>query len=195
MHDTKYSTSHSLAATLSNLSVENIREGLLSFIPGPQFTPGRLNIFRFPDFEVMLDYAHNTDGFKQLGKFLEKIPASKKYGIIGCAGDRRDEDIKQMGSYAAQMFDEIIIRHDKDSRGRTNEEITKLMEAGIREHNPDISIEIISDETEALNYAISNAVEKTFIVVCSDEIQKSTDLLIKMQDQKKERSVNAVSTH
>ena len=40
-------------------------------------------------------------------------------------------DIRSMGKYAAEMFDEIIIRHDKDGRGRTNEELTQLITQGI----------------------------------------------------------------
>ena len=39
----------------------------------------------------MIDYVHNTDGFKQLKEFMKNVNAQLKLGIIGCAGDRRDE--------------------------------------------------------------------------------------------------------
>ena len=38
--------------------------------------------------------------------------------------NRRD-DIKYMGMATAQMFDEILIRHDENGRGRSNEDRTR----------------------------------------------------------------------
>jgi len=37
-----------------------------------------------------------------------------------------------MGMYPAQIFDEIIIRHDKDRRGRTDKEITRMILEGVK---------------------------------------------------------------
>jgi cyanophycin synthetase len=39
------------------LSLEQIRQGLLSFVPSPRLTPGRLNVFQFGGFRVVVDYA------------------------------------------------------------------------------------------------------------------------------------------
>ncbi|HJY23951.1 MAG TPA: Mur ligase family protein, partial [Hanamia sp.] len=86
-----------LAAAISGFNAKVIRKSLLTFIPGPEFTPGRMNIFKLKDVEVMIDYVHNTEGFSQLKEFMKQVPAQKKVVIIGCAGDRRDEDIKKMG--------------------------------------------------------------------------------------------------
>ena len=138
-----------LTAVIYNFNIETIRTALKSFVPSAETTPGRMNIFRFQHFEVMIDYAHNTDGFVQLKKFMDKTKASVKIGIIASPGDRRDEDIKNVGFLAGQMFDEIIIRHDKDSRGRTKEQLTQLAVHGIMKANANAVINIISDELEA----------------------------------------------
>lgn len=166
-----------LAATISGFDTKIIRRAIQSFIPGPETTPGRMNIFKFRNYEVMIDYAHNTDGFIQLKEFMKKVDAQKKMGVIGCAGDRRNEDIIAMGKLAAEIFDKIIIRHDKDGRGRTDEEITGLWMEGIRRIKPDADVPVISDEIEALAYAMENAGRDSFIVLCSDEIQLSIDFI------------------
>ena len=59
----------------------------------------------------MVDYAHNSDGFIQLKKFMDCTQASVKVGIVSGTGDRRDEDIKAIGRLCAQIFDELIIKH------------------------------------------------------------------------------------
>lgn len=174
-----------LAATLSNLPVERIQEALKTFIPSPEQTPGRMNIFKFKDFEIMVDYAHNTDGFVELKKFMDKTLASVKVGIITVAGDRRDEDILTMARLSAQMFDEIIIRHDHDMRGRTQENMTELLMKGIKEVSKFIPIKIISEEMDALSYCITHAKKNSFIVDCTDAVKESTAYLAaKLEEEK-----------
>jgi cyanophycin synthetase len=136
-----------------------------------------MNIFSFRDFEVMIDYVHNTDGFNQLKEFMRTVNAELKIGIIGCAGDRRDEDIKNMGRSAAEMFDEIIIRHDRDNRGRTKEDLTNLITKGIQSVKPGAVISVISDELEAIAHAMEHARKGTFIVVSSDDVQRSIEFV------------------
>jgi cyanophycin synthetase len=166
-----------LAAFVHDISVEQIRQGLKTFYPTPDTTPGRMNIFRFPNFEFMLDYGHNPDGFLMMKKFLEKTNASEKTGIIGCPGDRRDSDIIAMGSLAAEMFDNIIIRHDNENRGRSNESITDLIMKGIEKKRPGMPIAIVSGETDAIQYAIDHAEDNSFIVLFSEEVGESIQYL------------------
>jgi cyanophycin synthetase len=93
-----------LAAAISGFDSKTIRKALFEFIPGPDLTPGRMNIFKFPHCEVMIDYAHNPDGFYQLSQFMKEVKANPKIGIVGCPVTRRDEDIKKMGAYAAKCL-------------------------------------------------------------------------------------------
>jgi cyanophycin synthetase len=111
-------------------------------------------------------------------------------GIIGCAGDRRDEDIITMGRYAGEIFDEIIIRHDKDGRGRTNEELTSLIMQGIYRAKQKMQFTVISDEIEALTYAMEHAENGSFIVLSSDETKKSIEFVTVWQQENKQELVN-----
>lgn len=162
-----------LVATISEFPLEIITSALKTFIPSPAMTPGRMNLFKFKDFNLMLDYAHNTAGYIQIQKYLKHVNASKITGIIAATGDRRIEDINNLGRYAAQMFDEIIIRHDRENRGRTKEELSKFLIDGIREINSEINVIIISDEIESIQYALDKAQKGKFIFVCADDIPNS----------------------
>jgi cyanophycin synthetase len=172
-----------LAATIHNIEINTIKKGLQTFLPSKENTPGRMNIFRFPNFSVMVDYAHNKDGLCQLKNYLDQTTASVRVGIVACPGDRRDEDIRAIGICAAGMFDEIIIKHDKDGRGRTNEEITELIRAGIDSVNASVPVIIVSDELEAVQYAINTAKDDYFIVVCTEKVEDVLDFVSRSLSQ------------
>lgn len=178
-----------LAATLSDFSNEIITTSLKSFIPSPEMTPGRMNLFRFWNYKVMVDYAHNKGGYIELEKYMSRVKASVKIGIIAATGDRRDEDIRDLGICAARIFDDIIIRHDKDGRGRSNEEITSLLIDGIHTTKPDMNVNVISDELEAINYAMSNAPKDAFIFVCTDDVMTTLEFMKHAQEQDQLKAV------
>ncbi|MCC7232092.1 MAG: cyanophycin synthetase, partial [Bacteroidia bacterium] len=159
-----------LTGFLRGFKVEDIRLALETFIPSPSQTPGRMNMFQFKNFEVMVDYAHNPAGFQAIARFLDKIHATPKIGIIAGVGDRREEDIIQLGHIAAQMFDEIVIRQDKNLRGRTEQEIIHLMMKGIGEYPEPRKVTVIPNESEAIDFVIRNAQKGSFIVICSDVV-------------------------
>lgn len=175
-----------LAAFTRGVKIEDIRLALETFVPSPSQTPGRMNLFQFRNFDVMVDYAHNPAGFQAIAKFLERTSSPHKLGIIAGVGDRRDEDIIELGTVASQMFDEIIIRQDKNLRGRTEQEIIDLMMKGILLHSPGKKVHIIRKESEAIDYAIKNAKQGGFITICSDVVPDALHQI--MQYKEKEDS-------
>ena len=90
-----------LAAYVQGVPLEDIKVALESFIPSPSQTPGRLNMFEFKNFSVLLDYAHNVAGLKALNNMLQKMENTPKVGIIAGIGDRRTEDNNGIGQVAA----------------------------------------------------------------------------------------------
>lgn len=166
-----------LAAYVYGLKIEDIRVNLETFIPSAAQTPGRMNIFTFRDYKVMIDFAHNADGFRGIKEFLSSIESPYKIGIITGTGDRRDDDIRALGRLSAEMFDHIIIRQDKFLRGRQAEEIVSLLVEGIQQVNPDKSYEYIPKEVEALKHAFSIARPGTFITALSDVIDNAIEVV------------------
>lgn len=164
-----------LAAYLSDFKTEDIRQALQTFIPSPAMTPGRMNMFHFKDFTVMLDYAHNTHGIQAIGKFVEAMDSPMKVGIIAGVGDRRDEDIIAVGEESAKIFDQIIIRQDKNLRGRAETEMIELITKGIRQVKPDMDVKDFRKESDAIDHAIQNAKKDSFIVIISDVVPDALD--------------------
>jgi cyanophycin synthetase len=172
-----------LTANIQGFSIEDMKAALETFIPSASQTPGRLNLFEFKDFTILLDYAHNPAGMLALKNFTDELEATVKVGIIAGVGDRRDEDTNQVGSIAADMFDEIIIRQDKRLRGRTEEELIKLLNDGIQSKDPNKKTTIIPSEKEAITYAVKNAEKGSLIILCSDVIPDALALVQKFKEQ------------
>jgi cyanophycin synthetase len=166
-----------LAGYLQGFRTENIKLSLETFIPSAALTPGRMNIFEFKEYRVMIDFAHNAAGYLAIEELMGNIESPLKIGIIAGTGDRRDEDIKECGKIAARMFDHIIIRQEKHLRGRTEQEIIDLLIAGIQEVDKEIKFEVVPKEVEALKHAMNMAQPGTFITALSDVIDNAIQVV------------------
>jgi len=171
-----------LTAFVSGVKIEDIKVGLESFIPSPSQTPGRLNLFEFKNFTLLLDYAHNPAGLRALQKLIERMDGKPKVGIIAGIGDRRFEDNVEIGQIAAEMFDEVIIRQDKNLRGKTDQELIDMLTIGIKKVDPKKSFKVIPNEFEAITYAIKHAKKGSLIVLCSDVVPDALDLVMKFKE-------------
>jgi cyanophycin synthetase len=166
-----------IAANVQGISIEDMKAALETFIPSASQTPGRLNLFKFNDFDILLDYAHNPAGLQALKNFTDEMDATVKVGIIAGIGDRREQDNNEIGSIAAEMFDEIIIRQDKHLRGKTETEIINMLVDGIKKKDPKKKTTIIPSEREAITYAVKNAVKGSLIILCSDVVPDALELV------------------
>ncbi len=164
-----------LAAYLLGIETTKIASALKSFTPSAEHTPGRINEFLINGVNVIVDYAHNPHGLRALAGYLKNIPA-RKLGIITGTGDRREEDIVEFGRIAAEMYDDIIIRFDRDLRGRSKESIVELLARGIHEINPKQEYQIISDTQAAIHFAVANAEKDSYVVVCADNASYTVEL-------------------
>lgn len=164
-----------------DISIEDIRSALMSFVPSSSQTPGRLNFFHFKNFTILADFAHNPHGLKLLGDFISKLDYPKKIGLISGTGDRRDEDIRELGSISAKYFDEIIIRCDKNLRGRSAGEIIQLLKEGIDSENSSIPTMVIESEAEALEYIYANPQHGALYTIMCDVV---TGALTKIKELK-----------
>ena len=177
-----------LAATLASyilhgVSIEDIKFGLSSFVPSVTQTPGRLNLIEVGNFTVLIDFAHNPAGMEALSKFVEKLSNKNKTGVIGGTGDRRDEDIFNMGKTAAKMFNSIIIREDESLRGRNEGEVNKIVLDGIKSEKPDLPVKVITNEVEALNFALKKAKKNDLLVLLPDNIPRAIMIVNEFRDK------------
>ncbi|TCC93508.1 cyanophycin synthetase [Pedobacter frigiditerrae] len=166
-----------LAATLTTFlwgyKTEDIRMSLETFIPSAAHTPGRMNVFKFKDFKILVDFAHNPDGFNGIKAYLQTVAATEHIGVISGTGDRRDEDIIETARIAAQMFDKVVICQEKYLRGRKQQELIDLLVKGLKEVNPNIPIEINNNGEDCMKNLVNNAKSGSFITILSDTIDNA----------------------
>jgi cyanophycin synthetase len=175
------------AAHAAGAHLHDIRQGLRSFSTSIYQAPGRLNLFDLNGVRVLIDYAHNAHGLETVGDFVERMTstvhtgappgtpswqANLRMAVIATPGDRRDQDMLELGKVAARYFDDIIIREDRNPRGRKPGEtadrilegVQQAMRAGHRVGN----VEIVLDEMAATKRALSRARPGDLVVLCVD---------------------------
>lgn len=178
-----------LACYLKDIKIEDIKQGLNSFIPSPTLTPGRLNLFQFKEFQFLVDFAHNPAGLNLLCDFVNKLKGSYKVGIISGTGDRRDEDIREIGRISAKNFDEIVIRQDRNLRGRTADEIVNLLVEGIDEVSSNkIPVKVLHNEKEAILYAYENVKPGAIITIMCDVIPDALEFIKDLKEKEDEKT-------
>jgi cyanophycin synthetase len=166
-----------LAAYVQDIDIEHIREGLRTFYPSPEHTPGRMNTWNFRHFDVMLDYAHNSAGFEALGNYMNKVHAERKIAVVSGPGDRSNKDIIAMGESMGKMFDEVIIRLDGNLRGRPSNELASLIMEGIKKVKQNVPVKIIPRLEDAIRYAMDHAPKGSMIVICSEKVAETIKII------------------
>jgi len=171
-----------LAGHLAGFSQDTIKTALRTFVPSAIKTPGRMNVYKFPKFEVIVDYAHNTAGITKFADFMNATTATRKIGVVSGLGDRRDEDTLGFARIAGRIFDEVILRQDRDLRGKSAEFLREIMTRGLRLDKPDLPITYIENELEAIDYALANAPVGAVVTLFTENI---ADTLAKLDAYEK----------
>jgi cyanophycin synthetase len=164
--------------------LHDIRQGLRTFTTSFFQAPGRLNYVEVGGVRAIIDYCHNVDGMRNLSDFVTRFMADgagglrtrRAIGVIGMPGDRRDEDMRAYGALAAAAFDEIIIREDKNLRGRKPGETAALVVEGVRVDRAagngqvrTVKVDKILDEQAAVKTALRRANPGDLVVMCVDD--------------------------
>ena len=167
-----------LATFVQGIDIELIRQGVRTFKPSVAQTPGRMNLFDLGHHHALIDYAHNPAGYEAVGGFVGNW-SGEKVGVVGGPGDRRDDDLILLGKLSALMFDRIIVKEDNDTRGRRRGEVADLILRGISQENGSLRPEVILDETEALEKALSTVSEGGLVVIFPESVTQAIDLIEK----------------
>ncbi len=175
------------AAWAAGAHLHDIRQGLRTFTTSFFQAPGRLNEVDVHGFKVIIDYCHNVDGMRRLTEFVDLTMADggtpgdlhgatrtgRAIGVIGVPGDRRNRDQHELGMVAAQSFDEIYVREDRNLRGRRPGETAANVLEGVRRAQSAGArcqrAEAIPDELEAARAGMSRALPGDLVVICVDD--------------------------
>jgi cyanophycin synthetase len=175
------------AAHAAGAHLHDIRQGLRTFSTSFFQAPGRLNLFELNGVKVLIDYAHNAHGLETVGDFVERMTAAQppagppglaswsanlKVAVIATPGDRREEDMRELGRVGARYFDDIIIREDRNLRGRKPGEAAGFVMEGVRDATRAGrrvgNVEIVLEEMEATRRALDRSRPGDLVVLCVD---------------------------
>lgn len=182
-----FMTQNVLAATLAcfvhGVSLEDIRVGLTTFNAGTAQTPGRLNFIEVGKATVLIDYAHNPAGVTALQKFIGQMPFERQTVVMNGTGDRRDDDLREMGRLCGSFFERVVIRRGHHLRGRDEQEMYRLLEEGIKAGGKTESIKIIPESDEAINEAVKNAEKGELVVILGDDVLNDIAIVNQIRDE------------
>ncbi len=153
-----------------------ISTALKSFVSSYEQNPGRFNIHDMHGFRVIMDYAHNPAALHALFGTIREMRKDYKrvIGHVGVPGDRRDEDIREVGRIVGKEFDMVVFRERPDTRGRPDGEIVGLLSeaaqsVGCKKDN----IICVYPEEEATEICLENARPGDIVILTPSDIHKT----------------------
>ena len=166
-----------------DVSLEDIRHGLQTFDTTYFQVPGRMNIFDEHPFKVILDYGHNPAAIEAMCQLVQRLEVKgHRICVLAAPGDRRDEDILEVGRLAAGVFDHYIVRRDDGLRGRESDEIPMLLRQALVQHGVDeSSIEVIPEEERAVQMALDRAERDDLLLIFGDALERCWKQITRFQ--------------
>jgi len=155
----------------ANIPIDQIRNGIMTFYPTPNQNPGRMNLFDFHTYKVLLDYGHNPESARAMHRLLPRISPGRKVALCHGTGNRTTEQIIDYGKALALVYDYILLT-DFDPRnrpvGETPDLVYKgLIQGGLKKEN----IEIVPEPDKAVDTIFSRAQQGDLLVIQPDELE------------------------
>jgi cyanophycin synthetase len=171
------------AAFAAGAPLHDIRQGLRTFVTTYYLSPGRLNHLEVAGINLIVDYCHNAPGMRMLGDFIDRVgdglaeanelAKPSRIGVVATAGDRREDDMRELGLAAADHFDVVVVREDQALRRRDRGYVADRVAAGVRAGIAGGArckqVEIVLDEIAAVRHAMARANKSDLVVLCVDK--------------------------
>ncbi|MEO8088848.1 MAG: Mur ligase family protein [Gemmatimonadales bacterium] len=111
------------------LEPEVMAGALRRFGDDPLDNAGRATLLEVGGVHILLDYAHNPHGMSALVALAQKLPAQRRLVMVGQAGDRSDEAIRELARAAWPLRpDHVVVKEmDEFLRGRAVGEVPALL--------------------------------------------------------------------
>src|SRR5215204_1700260 len=174
------------------LKLEDIRHGLRTFDTTFFQAPGRMNIYDEHPFKVILDYGHNPAAIEAMCALVDRLDtAGRRVCVLSAPGDRRDEDVAEVGRIAAGHFDRYICRRDDHLRGRRPDEVPQLLrDALVANGVPAEQIVVVPEEQAAVDTALREAEPGDLLLIFGDAITRTWKQVIQFQPNAAARIVD-----
>jgi cyanophycin synthetase len=191
MHNVQNAMFAAALAFSMGVKLEDVRHGLRTFDTTFFQAPGRMNIYDEHPFKVILDYGHNPAAVEVMCDLVDRLDVSgRRIVVLAAPGDRRDEDIRDIGRIAARRFDRYITRRDDQLRGRKPDEVPHLLREALLEHGvPAEQVLAIPDEQQSVDAALREAQPGDLVLIFADSITRSWKQVIQFRPEAPARLV------
>lgn len=181
-----FNSANALAAIAAlhglGLPLEQIRNGVISFHPSATQNPGRMNLFDFQQYKVLVDYCHNPDSARALAKLLPRLSSGRKIGLCHGTGSRTRPQILEYGKALAALYDFVVLA-DFDPRQRPAGETPEIIREGLLQGGfSDAQIAIVP-EAEALEFLFTKAQTGDLLVINPDKLDPIMDEIMRRYRQ------------
>lgn len=157
-HNVENALAAALAARGLGLGTDAIAAGLRGVRSDPRDNPGRSNRFTVGGAQILVDYAHNPDGFARLGELAEALAPTRRLMLFGQAGDRTEEALDALAAAAAALgcARYVVKPLPGYARGRPPEEVVEMLRQGLCAHGVDPErIEIATGERDGVRRTLA----------------------------------------
>ena len=154
------------------VSRDAIRNGLQQLRPNANDSRGRSNWLQYKNADIILDFAHNPDGVRRLVETAQRWNATRRFIVIGQAGDRDDEQIQGIAAEAAKLNAEryylkALPGHQYEREA--GEVVALLRDQLIADGIPRTKIVSFPDEMSAIRQMLVDAKEGDLLLLLSHE--------------------------
>ena len=142
---------------------------------------GRMELFKYNDKLIIVDYAHTPDGMEKVLSYIRKIYNKKTIALFGCGGNRDKYKRSIMGNIASKYSDYLILTSDNPRFEDENEIINDIIE-GVN-----INYSVITNRKEAIDEGIKQLENYDILLILgrgNEDNIKIKESLIEFNDVK-----------
>ncbi len=168
----RYNVSNAIAAIgVCNAIGENINKIALSL---HYISPveGRFNIIKHKNFNIVIDYAHTSDGIENILKSAKPLTEGRLIALFGCGGDRDRLKRPIMGRVAGTLADKLWLTSD-NPRSEKPLDIIKEIENGVPNN---VDYEICENRANAIEKALDDCKKGDTLVILGKGAEKYQEI-------------------
>ena len=128
-------------------------------IPQLCLPPGRMQIIKFKNNNIIIDYAHTPDAMEKIISTVKIMNHNRIITIFGCGGNREKEKRPKMGEIASLLSDYVILTNDNPRDENPKEIIREIKQ------NMNNNYKIIYDRKKAIQEGIKMLKENDVLLI------------------------------
>jgi cyanophycin synthetase len=153
-HNVENALAACAALVALGIARERIVAGLSTFTSGASHNPLRLNVFRTRGVTLLVDYAHNVAAYRAIIATARQLTTRRLHGVVAAPGDRRDDDLVEIGRVCRAGFDELVVYEMDEARDRPPGATARRIHDGATQVAPAAGARIVLDVREAIRTAV-----------------------------------------